>query len=89
MVSLPKFIEVMWGPATLLNRSFRKSTSEKSYLLETYGFPPVLHQDIGLNQSGKTYYKTTIYKKLAERNLLAIATGRPRTEALYPLILLG
>jgi phosphoglycolate phosphatase-like HAD superfamily hydrolase len=77
------------GTGNIIKQIFQEIYLGKKLFLETYGFPPVLHQDIGLNRLEKLIFERQFLEDLAERNLLAIATGRPRTEALYPLDTFG
>jgi len=77
------------GSGNIIKQIFQEIYLGKTLFVETYGFPTALHQDIGLNGMEKLIIEQGFIGKLAERNLLAIATGRPRAEALYPLNAFG
>ncbi len=77
------------GSGNIIKQIFQEIYLGETLFAETYGFPPSLHKDIGLNILEKLIIEQQLIGKLAERNLLAIATGRPRAEALYPLNAFG
>ncbi|MEA3232425.1 MAG: HAD hydrolase-like protein [Thermodesulfobacteriota bacterium] len=77
------------GSGNIIKQIFQEIYLGETLFAETYGFPPSLHKDIGLNILEKLIIEQQLIGKLAERNLLAIATGRPRAEALYPLNVFG
>ncbi len=77
------------GSGNIIKQIFQEIYLGETLFAETYGFSPSLHKDIGLNGLEKLIIEQIFIGKLAERNLLAIATGRPRAEALHPLNAFG
>jgi len=77
------------GSGNIIKQIFQEIYLGKTLFSKTYGLPHALHQNIGLNHLEKLIIEKQLIGKLAERNLLAIATGRPRAEALYPLNAFG
>ena len=77
------------GSGNIIKQIFQEIYLGETLFAETYGFPPSLHKDIGLKGLEKLIIEQRLIGKLAEQNLLAIATGRPRAEALYPLSAFG
>lgn len=77
------------GSGNMIKQIFQEIYLGETLFAETYGFSPSLHKDIGLNGLEKLIIEQQLIGSLAGRNLLAIATGRPRAEAWYPLNAFG
>ncbi len=73
------------GSGNVIKQIFQEIYLGQELFRQTYGFAPkYCHQD-GLILKEKLFTSRSLLNKLSEGNTLAIATGRPRSEALYPL----
>lgn len=77
------------GTGNIIKQIFQEIYLGAALFSQTYGFPPVLHKDNGLNSLETLIIDENFIKQMTQRNLLAIATGRPRTEAFAPLNFYG
>ncbi len=77
------------GSGNVIKQIFQEIYLGESLFSETYSCAPVLHKDTGLNHTEKLIIEKNSIRELAEKNCLAIATGRPRAEAIYPLSVFG
>jgi len=73
------------GTGNVIKQIFQELYLGNDLFLQTYGLPPQLHITEGLINREKLLVQPAALQKLADGNLLAIATGRPRAEAQYPL----
>ncbi|RUA02623.1 MAG: hypothetical protein DSY89_02535, partial [Deltaproteobacteria bacterium] len=69
------------GNGNIIKQIFQEIYLGPTLFLDTYGFPPALHIDKGLNTQEKPLIEPSAIGRLAERNILAVATGRPGSEA--------
>ncbi len=77
------------GSGNVIKQIFQEVYLGPSLFESAYGFAPAIYHDDGFVHREKLLADLTLVKELARRNILAIATGRPRDEALYPLNLHG
>ena len=73
------------GSGNVIKQIFQEIYLGQELFQETYGFAPQYCVQEGLILKEKLFTSRTLLEKLATGNKLAIATGRPRGEALYPL----
>lgn len=77
------------GGANVIKQIFQEVYLGRELFEQIYGIPPRKYRGEGLILREKPMIDEEILNKLAESNLLAIATGRPKMEALYPLEVFG
>jgi phosphoglycolate phosphatase-like HAD superfamily hydrolase len=73
------------GSGNIIKRIFQEVYLGKELFEATYGQVPRFHRDEGFNQREQLLIDKHNLEKLAADHILAIATGRPRAEANYPL----
>jgi phosphoglycolate phosphatase-like HAD superfamily hydrolase len=73
------------GSGNIIKQIFQEVYMGKDLFEATYGQAPRFHRDEGFNQREQLLIDKHNLEKLAADHILAIATGRPRAEAHYPL----
>jgi phosphoglycolate phosphatase-like HAD superfamily hydrolase len=73
------------GSGNIIKQIFQEVYLGKALFEATYGAPPWFYHDEGFIHREKLLIDPSILDALAKNNFLAIATGRPRAEADYPL----
>jgi phosphoglycolate phosphatase-like HAD superfamily hydrolase len=73
------------GSGNIIKHIFQEVYLGKALFETTYGVPPRFYHDEGFIHREKLLIDTGILDELSKNNFLAIATGRPRAEADYPL----
>ena len=73
------------GNGNIIKQIFQELYLGKNLFYQTYNLPPKLHKSEGLINREKLLVNPGTLRQLAAGNLLAIATGRPKAEAEYPL----
>lgn len=73
------------GSGNLIKQIFQEVYLGKDLFAATYGLDPQFYQDEGLIHREIPLIDRSMLETLAENSILAIATGRPRAEAQYPL----
>jgi phosphoglycolate phosphatase-like HAD superfamily hydrolase len=73
------------GSGNIIKHIFQEVYLGKALFETTYGVPPRFYHDEGFINREKLLIDTGILDELSKNNFLAIATGRPRAEADYPL----
>jgi phosphoglycolate phosphatase-like HAD superfamily hydrolase len=73
------------GSGNIIKQIFQEVYLGKDLFAATYGRDPQFYQDEGLIHREKPLIDRSMLEALAENSILAIATGRPRAEAQYPL----
>ena len=73
------------GSGNIIKQIFQEIYLGQELFKETYGFEPQYCAQDGLILEEKLFTSKALLQKLAAGNRLAIATGRPKSEALYPL----
>ena len=73
------------GSGNIIKQIFQEIYLGQELFKETYGFVPQYCTQEGLILKEKLFISRSLLQKLSAGNKLAIATGRPRSEALYPL----
>jgi phosphoglycolate phosphatase-like HAD superfamily hydrolase len=69
----------------IIKRMFQEIYLGSSLFRSTYGVAPKYCKEDGLINNEKLFCDEVLLKNLAESHILAIATGRPKMEALQPL----
>ena len=77
------------GSGNVIKQIFQEIYLGPQLFESTYAFPPALYTGEGFIHREKLLIDSAPLAKLADKHILAIATGRPRDEALYPLDLHG
>lgn len=73
------------GSGNIIKQIFQEVYLGKGLFEATYGLDPQLYDDQGLIHREKLLIDRSMLEALARNHILAIATGRPRAEADYPL----
>jgi len=73
------------GSGNIIKQIFQEVYLGKGLFAATYNLDPQFYQDEGLIHREKPLIDRSMLETLAENSILAIATGRPRAEAQYPL----
>ena len=73
------------GSGNIIKQIFQEVYLGKGLFAATYGFDPQFYHDEGLIHREKLLIDQGTLEALAANHILAIATGRPRAEAHYPL----
>ncbi|MBO7429807.1 MAG: HAD hydrolase-like protein [Spirochaetia bacterium] len=73
------------GSGNIIKQIFQEIYLGEELFTQTYGFAPQYCTQDGLILKEKLFTSRPLLQKLAAGSTLAIATGRPRSEALYPL----
>jgi len=73
------------GSGNIIKQIFQEVYLGKELFEATYGMAPQFYFDEGFNHREQLLIDTQILAELAENHIAAIATGRPRAEAHYPL----
>ncbi len=77
------------GSGNVIKQIFQEIYLGKSLFEDTYHLPPEVFHREGLIHRESLLIDASTLSRLARTNILAIATGRPESEALYPLKLHG
>jgi phosphoglycolate phosphatase-like HAD superfamily hydrolase len=73
------------GSGNIIKQIFQEVYLGKDLFEATYGLEPQFYFDEGYNQREQLLIDKNLLAELAENHIVAIATGRPRAEAHYPL----
>jgi len=73
------------GSGNIIKQIFQEVYLGQTLFEATYGRAPKFYHAEGFNHREQLLIDNRILEELAANNILAIATGRPRTEADYPL----
>ena len=73
------------GSGNIIKQIFQEIYLGQELFQETYGFAPQYCIQEGLILKEKLFTSRSLLQKLSAGNRMAIATGRPKSEALYPL----
>ena len=73
------------GSGNIIKQIFQEIYLGQELFKETYGFVPQYCIQDGLILNEKLFISRSTLQKLSSGSKLAIATGRPKSEALYPL----
>ncbi len=73
------------GSGNIIKQIFQEIYLGPQLFQSTYHMEPQIYQDEGYILREKLLIDTSILEALSQQNILAIATGRPRSEAEYPL----
>jgi phosphoglycolate phosphatase-like HAD superfamily hydrolase len=73
------------GSGNVIKQIFQEVYLGKDLFEATYGRVPQFYLDEGFNQREQLLIDKHLLEELAANHILAIATGRPRAEANYPL----
>lgn len=73
------------GAGNIVKQLFQEIYLGRVLFSKIYGFKPRFRQTGGLIDKERLLIDRAVLKRLAEEHFLAIATGRPRAEADYPL----
>jgi phosphoglycolate phosphatase-like HAD superfamily hydrolase len=73
------------GSGNIIKQIFQEVYLGRMLFEATYGLDPQFYHDEGLIHREKLLIDKGLLEALAKNNILAIATGRPRAEAEYPL----
>ena len=73
------------GSGNIIKQIFQEVYLGRTLFEATYGLTPKFYHGEGFNHREQLLIDNRILEDLAANNILAIATGRPRTEADYPL----
>jgi len=73
------------GSGNIIKQIFQEIYLGKDLFESTYGMPPKVYNGKGSIHRENLLAKKSILEYLSKNNILAIATGRPKAEADYPL----
>lgn len=73
------------GSGNIIKQIFQEVYLGQKLFKATYGLRPKFYDGEGFNHREKLIIDKQILEELAADHILAIATGRPRAEAVYPL----
>ena len=73
------------GSGNIIKQIFQEIYLGKDLFESTYGMPPKVYSGEGYIHRENLLVKKSILEYLSKHNILAIATGRPKAEAYYPL----
>ena len=73
------------GSGNIIKQIFQEIYLGPDLFKSTYDMKPQFYRDEGYILKEKLLIDTSILEELSQENILAIATGRPRSEAEYPL----
>jgi HAD superfamily hydrolase (TIGR01548 family) len=77
------------GSGNIIKQIFQEIYLGKDLFQFTYGMPPKVYNAEGYINRENLLIDKSILESLSKNNILAIATGRPKAEANYPLDLFG
>lgn len=77
------------GSGNVIKQIFQEIYLGKELFEKTYEIPAKIYDGKGYINREKSLVDPSVLERLSRRNTLAIATGRPRAEAEYPLELFG
>jgi phosphoglycolate phosphatase-like HAD superfamily hydrolase len=77
------------GSGNIIKQIFQEIYLGKDLFESAYGIPAKVYYEEGYINREKLLVDTPILEGLSKRNILAIATGRPKAEADYPLDFFG
>jgi phosphoglycolate phosphatase-like HAD superfamily hydrolase len=73
------------GSGNIIKQIFQEIYLGEELFVSTYERPPEMYCGDGYILREKVLVDQSILKEMAQQHILAIATGRPRAEAFYPL----
>ncbi len=73
------------GSGNIIKQIFQEVYLGEELFKDTYGMECSFYKEDGYILREKLFIEPEVISKWASENILAIATGRPRAEALYPL----
>jgi HAD superfamily hydrolase (TIGR01548 family) len=73
------------GSGNIIKQIFQELYLGKEFFEATYGIPTKIHHSQGYIKKEKLLMEHSFLEHLSDKNILAIATGRPRAEADYAL----
>jgi phosphoglycolate phosphatase-like HAD superfamily hydrolase len=73
------------GTGNVIKQIFQEIYLGKDLFESTYGFAPMVYHGKGFITRERLLMERAVLEKLKKTHLLAIATGRPRVEAEYPI----
>jgi phosphoglycolate phosphatase-like HAD superfamily hydrolase len=73
------------GSGNIIKQIFQEIYLGKGLFQSTYGMPPKVYNGEGYINRENLLVKKSILEYLSKNNILAVATGRPKAEADYPL----
>jgi phosphoglycolate phosphatase-like HAD superfamily hydrolase len=73
------------GSGNIIKQIFQEVYLGENLFEATYGLTPQFYFDEGFNQREQLLIGKPVLEELAAKHIVAIATGRPRAEANYPL----
>ncbi|MDX9802005.1 MAG: HAD hydrolase-like protein [Spirochaetia bacterium] len=73
------------GTGNIIKQIFQEVYLGPVLFETTYGFPPEFYNEDGFILREKLLVSKEILSELSDKSILAIATGRPAAEALYPV----
>jgi phosphoglycolate phosphatase-like HAD superfamily hydrolase len=77
------------GSGNIIKQIFQEIYLGKAMFEATYGIPTRVYHETGLITREKLLIDRSILENLSKNHILAIATGRPKVEADYPLDFFG
>lgn len=86
---IASFYEGDVGTGNIIKQIFQEVYLGRALFERTYGKPPKVWFEEGFIHREKILVGKDILENLGRDNILAIATGRPRAEAEYPLVSFG
>jgi phosphoglycolate phosphatase-like HAD superfamily hydrolase len=82
---ITRFYQGDVGTGNIIKQIFQEIYLGEKLFISTYEGAPQMYKGDGYILREKVLISQSILKKLSQENILAIATGRPRAEAYYPL----
>ena len=73
------------GTGNIVKQIFQELYLGETLFRNTYGFAPQIHNGQGLIDRESLLIPPSVFNRLAGENILAVATGRPRSEAEHAL----
>jgi len=73
------------GTGNIIKQIFQELYLGETLFRNTYGFAPKIHVGQGLIDRESLLISPTVFNRLSKENILAVATGRPRSEAEHAL----
>jgi HAD superfamily hydrolase (TIGR01548 family) len=77
------------GSGNIIKQIFQEIYLGKDLFESTYGIPAKVYYEKGYINREKLLIDKSLLESLSKNNILAIATGRPKAEAYYPLDFFG
>jgi phosphoglycolate phosphatase-like HAD superfamily hydrolase len=73
------------GSGNIIKQIFQEIYLGKEMFEATYGIPPRIYHDTGYINRERLLVDRSVLERLSKDHILAVATGRPKAEADYPL----